>query len=83
MAWIKVVRGDGRGNGNKVYVGGNRVQSFCTIGQTIQSPTGTYTFVTLDQNDDPDWKRTANLVTPPGDDQDDPIIVILQPAAQA
>lgn len=83
MAWVKVVRSDNGGIGDKVYVDGNYQQAAGFVGQSMMSDAGTRTFETLGDDGNPNWGSTANTDPPPNNSRANPIEVTLRSIAGA
>jgi len=78
--WVRVVRRDGGGIGENVYVDSNYVDPAGVIGTPFVTDTGQHTFETIDAAQRPTWHRTQTVECPPGNSRDHPVIVILEPA---
>ena len=79
LSWVKVVRNDGGGGGDNLYVDANYVDVAGFVGQPLATDTGQHRFETLDADDRPAWRRVATIDPPPGNSRDDPVLVTLLP----
>ena len=73
MASVTVMRADGRGIGDDVYIDARYDQAAGAIGEVINVATGQRTFETVDENDNPTWSATQTI--------DGDTTVTLQPVA--
>ena len=78
-SWVKVVRSDGGGTGDNVYVDTDYVDVGGFVGQALATDSGQHTFETLGADDKPAWRKVATIDPPPGNSQDDPVLVTLTP----
>jgi hypothetical protein len=58
---VTVVRSDGSGTGDNVYIDARYVQAASKIGQPMNVAAGKRTFETVDENDDPTWSATETI----------------------
>ena len=79
LGWVKVVRSDGGGAGDDVYIDANYVDVAGFVSQPLATDTGQHTFETLDAGNRPAWRKVATIDPPPGNSQDDPVLVTLTP----
>jgi hypothetical protein len=79
-AWVRVVRSDGGGGGDGVFVDGNYVDAAGVIGTSFVTDTGQHTFETIDAAERPTWHKTQSIGQPPGNSRNRPVVVILEPA---
>jgi len=79
LSWVKVVRSDGGGSGDNVYVDANYVDVAGFIGQPLATDSGQHTFETLDANDRPAWRKKTTIDPPPDNSQSNPVLVTLAP----
>jgi hypothetical protein len=79
-AWVRVVRSDGGGVGDKVFIDGNYVDAAGVVGTPFVTETGQHTFETIDAAEQPTWQKTQTVGQPPGNSQNHPVIVTLEPA---
>jgi hypothetical protein len=81
--WVKIVRSDGGGAGDKVYVNANYLDSAGTIAKPFKTETGQSTFETLAAPPPPvrpSWRKTITLeLPPPGDSAENAVEVQLDP----
>lgn len=75
MVPVRVVRADGGGNGESVYIDRYYGQSAGLIGQVINVAAGLRTFETLDATGNPNWSATQSI-----NDTGAVTTVMLQPA---
>ena len=78
--WVRVVRSDGGGVGERVFIEGNYVEHSGVIGTPFVTDTGQHTFETIDADERPTWQRTQIIDRPPGNSAQHPVAVILAPA---
>jgi hypothetical protein len=78
LAWVKVTRSDGNGHGNNIYVDGNFVEPAGIVGEPFKTNTGSSTFETLDDSNEPDWRATEIIIKDPGNSEFNPARVILK-----
>jgi hypothetical protein len=76
-AWVRVVRSDGGGIGDAVFVDGNSVDPAGAIDTPFVVDTGQHTFETVDAG--VTWQTTQTIDPPPGDSQNSPAVVVLAP----
>lgn len=76
-SWVIVLRSDGSGKGEDVYVSGNYVDAAGVIGTAFKTETGQCTFETLDDSGEPDWCKVQVIDCPPGNSGSDPVKVTL------
>ena len=63
--WVRVVRRDGGGIGENVYVDGNYVDPAGAIGTPFVTDTGKHTFETIDTDERPTWQKTQTVASLP------------------
>ena len=80
-AWVKVVRNDGGGAGDSVYVNTNYFDIAGFIGTAFVTETGKDIFETLDSNGFPIWRKELVVTEPAGNTKDNPVSVTLEPIA--
>jgi hypothetical protein len=78
-SWVKVVRSDGGGTGDDIFIDANYVDVAGFVGQPLATDSGQLTFETLDADGKPAWRKVATIDPPPGNSQDDPVPVTLMP----
>ena len=83
LCWVKVLRSDGGGISDPVYVDGNYVDIAGAIGTPFRTETGLNTFETLDPNQIVTWQKTLVIKKPPGNEGGDSVLVTLDPAVTA
>ena len=83
LCWVKVVRSDGGGVSDSVYVDGNYVDIAGAIGTPFRTETGLNTFETLDADLTVTWQKTTVIKKPPGNEGADPVVVTLDPTVSA
>jgi hypothetical protein len=83
LCWVKVLRSDGGGISDSVYVDGNYVDIAGAIGTPFRTETGLNTFETLDPNQIVTWQKTVVIKKLPGNEGADPVLVTLDPAVSA
>jgi hypothetical protein len=82
QCWVKVVRSDGGGAGDEVYIDGNigLGEAAGEVGAPFVTDTGQHSFETLDSNLDTTWVRDDfTVIRRPGNGPDNPVIVTLEP----
>jgi hypothetical protein len=83
LCWVRIVRSDGGGTGDKVYVNANYVDFAGTIAVPFKTETGQSTFETLLAEPPPvkpNWRKTATVEQPPpGDTEHDAVEIRLDP----
>jgi hypothetical protein len=79
LSWVKVVRNDGGGTGDSIFIDANYVDVAGFVGQPLATDSGQHTFETLDAGGKPAWRKVATIDPPPGSGQDDPVLVTLMP----
>jgi hypothetical protein len=79
MTWVKVVRSDGAGDGDDLYMDGNFADKAGKIGISLRTETGEHNFVTVDAEFKPQWQKRQIVDKPPGNARDNPVIVRLEP----
>ena len=79
-AWVRVVRRDGGGVGEQVFMDGNYIETAAVIGTPFETETGKHTFETIDADQRPTWQKTQTINRPPGYTRGDPVVVTLAPA---
>jgi len=77
--WVKVVRSDGNGTGDDVFVNGNYVDPAGAIGTAFLVATGGNIFETLAADQSVDWAMTQTITRPPDNSRRKPVPVTLQP----
>ena len=77
LSWVKVVRSDGGGTGDDVYIDANYVDVAGFVGQALATDSGQHTFETLGDGGKPAWRKVATIDPPPGESRDDPALVTL------
>jgi len=83
LCWVKVLRSDGGGISDAVYVDGNYADIAGAIGTPFRTETGQNTFETLDANQLVTWQKTLVIKKPPGNAGANPVVVTLDPAVSA
>ena len=83
LCWVKVVRSDGGGISDAVYVDGNYADIAGAIGPPFRTETGQHTFETLDPGLAVTWQKTLAIKKPPGNEGANPVPVTLDPAVSA
>jgi hypothetical protein len=83
LCWVKVVRSDGGGISDSVYVDGNYVDIAGAIGTPFRTETGLNTFETLDSNEIVTWQKTVVIKKLPDNEGANPVLVTLDPAVNA
>jgi hypothetical protein len=78
--WVRVVRSDGGGVGEPVFIDGNYVDPAGVIRTPFVTDTGQHTFETIETAERPTWQRTQTIDRPPGNSARHPVAVILAPA---
>jgi hypothetical protein len=78
--WVRVVRSDGGGAGDEIFVDGNYVDAAGVIGRPFVTDTGQHTFETLDAAEQPTWRKTKIIRRPAGNSEQHPVPVVLAPA---
>ena len=79
LSWVKVVRSDGGGAGENVYIDANYVDVAGFVGQPLATDSGQHTFETLDADNRPAWRKKMTIDPPPDNSQNNPIPVTLAP----
>jgi len=82
LCWVKVVRSDGGGHGDEVFIDGNigPDEAAGQVGIPFVTDTGQHDFETLDANLETTWlSDDFNVVLRPGNGRDNPVIVTLEP----
>ena len=79
LTWVMVVRSDGDGVGDAVYIDANYVDAAGSIGTPLKTDTGQHTFETFDDNGEPNWALIETVGCPPGNNQSNPVVVTLEP----
>lgn len=79
MTWVKVVRSDGAGDGDDLYMDGNFADKAGKVGRPLRTETGEHNFVTVDAELKPKWQKRQTVDKPPGNAMDNPVIVTLEP----
>ena len=77
LGWVKIVRSDGGGAGDDVFIDANYVDVAGFIGQPLATDSGQHTFETLDASGKPAWRKVATIDPPPDNSQDNPVLVTL------
>jgi hypothetical protein len=80
-AWVKVVRNDGGGVGDSVYVNANYFDIAGFVGTAFETETGKDTFETLDANGFPIWRKEKVITQAADNTKDNPVPVTLEPVA--
>jgi hypothetical protein len=83
LCWVKVVRSDGGGISDSVYVDGNYVDIAGAIGTPFRTETGLNTFETLDPSEIVTWQKTVVIKKLPDNEGANPVLVTLDPAVNA
>ena len=78
--WVRVMRSDGGGVGEPVFIDGNYVDPAGVIRTPFVTDTGQHTFETIETAERPTWQRTQTIDRPPGNSARHPVAVILAPA---
>lgn len=81
LSWVKVVRSDGGGAGDSVFVNANYFDIAGFVGTAFETETGKDTFETLDANGFPIWRKELVVTQPAGNTQSNPVAVTLDPVA--
>jgi hypothetical protein len=76
--WVKVVRSDGGGVGDDVFVNANFVDAAGIVGTAFRTETGQDTFETLDANGQPNWRKVQTVDRLPGNRKSNPVLVTLE-----
>jgi hypothetical protein len=76
-SWVRVVRSDGAGVGDAVFVDGNYIDPAGVIGMPFVTDTGQHTFETIDTAEQPTWRNTQTIHRPAGNSEQHPVSVIL------
>jgi hypothetical protein len=79
LSWVKVVRSDGGGIGDWIYVDGNYVDIAGAIGTPFRTETGQNTFETLGPGLLVTWRKTQVIDHPDGNAGGNPLLVTLDP----
>ena len=79
LSWVKVLRSDGCGTSDNIYIDANYVDVAGFVGQPLATDSGQHTFETLDAGDKPAWRKKTTIDPPPDNSQDNPISVTLVP----
>ncbi|HEX7008072.1 MAG TPA: hypothetical protein VF274_13100 [Alphaproteobacteria bacterium] len=82
LCWVKVVRADGDGFGDEVFIDGNigPDEAAGLVGIAFVTETGQHDFETLDSNLDTTWfADDVTVVKRPGNGEDNPYLVTLIP----
>jgi hypothetical protein len=77
LSWVNVVRSDGLGVGDDVYVNGNYVQAAGKIDTPFQVQTGTSTFEADGPNNNSTWYLRQTIFGPANNSQTNPERVTL------
>jgi hypothetical protein len=83
LSWVKVVRRDGSGVGDPVYIDGNYVDAAGFIGTPLKTDTGAHRFETLAAGYKPNWRKDQTVENLPGNSEQNPQDVTLDPVAAA
>ncbi|HSY89113.1 MAG TPA: hypothetical protein VLA85_21295 [Verrucomicrobiae bacterium] len=83
LCWVKVIRSDGGGISDSVYVDGNYADIAGAIGTPFRTETGQNTFETLDAGLAVTWQKTLVIKKPPDNQGSNPVLVTLDPAVSA
>ena len=78
LSWVNVVRSDGGGVGDAVYVDGNYVDAAGSIDTPFKTDTGQHTFETVGPGQKPNWRQVQTIDQPRGNGQDNPVPVTLE-----
>ena len=78
LSWVNVVRSDGGGVGDAVYVDGNYVDAAGSIGTPFKTDTGQHTFETVGPDQKPNWRQVQTIGQPPGNNEHSPVSVNLE-----
>jgi hypothetical protein len=78
LCWVKVVRSDGTGVDEDVFVNANYVDAAGFVGTAFRTETGQNTFETLDATPAPDWRATIVIERPRGNSKRRPVLVTLE-----
>lgn len=81
LCWVKVLRSDGGGIGDRVYVDGNYVDIAGAVGTPFRTETGLNTFETLGADSAVTWQKTQVIARPSDNSGANPVPVTLSPAA--
>ena len=79
LCWVKVVRSDGGGVGDEVYVNANYVDAAGVVGTTFETETGKDTFETLGATGFPTWQADQVIKRPQDNAENNPVSVTLEP----
>jgi len=80
LSWVKVVRSDGGGAGQNVYVDENYADVAGVVGMPFRTSTGQNTFETVDADLNPMWATTVVIGKPADNSKSNPLLVTLEPA---
>ena len=83
MSWVKVVRRDAKGIGKDVFIDVELVEPAGVVGTPFETDTGDHTFQTLGPGNIPDWQALQTIDKPPGNSEQHPVAVILDPVSPA
>ncbi len=83
LCWVKVLRSDGGGISDSVYVDGNYADIAGAIGTPFRTATGQNSFETLGPGLVVTWEKTLVIKKPPGNEGANPVVVTLDPAVSA
>ena len=78
LSWVNVVRDDGSGAGNDVFVDGQFADPAGFVGEPFRTDTGQHTFQTLGPDNFPDWEKLQTIDKPSGNGKQNPVPVVLQ-----
>jgi hypothetical protein len=79
-SWVRVVRSDGQGIGDQVFIDGDYEDVAGLINTAFETDTGQHTFETVDAAERPIWQATQVIGRPAGNSEQQPVIVVLTPA---
>jgi len=79
LSWVNVVRSDGAGEGEPVYVDANYVDAAGVVGKPFKTETGEQTFETLDSHQKPDWRKVQTIDRSRTNRKKTPVVVVLEP----
>ena len=79
LAWVRVVRADGGGLGEDVFVDGNYVDPIGVVSMPFRTATGQNTFETLDLSRKPNWRKIQTIeLVDANNKKKDAVLVMLE-----
>jgi hypothetical protein len=77
QSWVKVVRDDGGGLGDAIFIDENYGDAGGFVGTAFETDTGKHTFETLDAGGLPAWSADQVIGRPAGNSEQHPVVVTL------